>query len=489
MESRMTANVENDKEVLPSRLGDASTSCQQNLGQAAENTKKAKFDESLKDSADIAPNGGEYIIKKQTSAMQLSLCELTSISPIDGRYSDKVTELRDFFSEFALIRNRTIVEVKWLVFLAQQEVISEVKLSQSTCDFLETIFKEFSIEDAQRVKQIEATTRHDVKAVEYFLKERFSHHDELKTVLEFLHFACTSEDINNLSWALSLQESRDLVMLPLMQKLIKQIGSLAKELKDIPMMARTHGQPATPTTIGKEFANVAVRLKRQYDCVRNVSILGKMNGAVGNYNAHSIAYPDVDWLQLGPTFVTSLGLEPNPFTTQVEPHDYNAELFHAYQRFNTIVMDFNRDMWTYISLGYFLQRKLPGEVGSSTMPHKVNPIDFENSEGNLGISNALLGFFASKLPISRMQRDLTDSTVQRNMGTALANAMIAFHSTLRGLNKIDVNKDVVFAELNSHWELLAEPIQTVMRKRGIEHAYEKLKEHTQVVIALILNPF
>ncbi|EGD75230.1 adenylosuccinate lyase [Salpingoeca rosetta] len=428
---------------------------------------------------------------EKNSKGTLPLSELTAVSPIDGRYAEKTAALRQTFSEFGLIRNRVRVEVAWLLFLAKHEQIPEVTLSRAARDKLSAIGDSFTLDNARRVKEIERTTRHDVKAVEYFLKEQFAGVSELENVVEFLHFACTSEDINNLSWALALKSTRDDVLLPLMRRIVEQLAALAREHKGVAMMARTHGQPATPTTMGKELANFAVRLKRQYDQVAAAAIMGKLNGAVGNYNAHAVAYPHVDWLAAGRDFVASLGLTPNAFTTQIEPHDYNAELFNAYQRFNTALMDFDRDMWTYVSLGYLVQRKLPGEVGSSTMPHKVNPIDFENSEGNLGVANALLAFFAGKLPISRLQRDLTDSTVQRNMGTALANAAIAYTSALRGLAKVDVCADAMAQELDRHWELLAEPIQTVMRKHGVEKPYEKLKEHTQgkVVTADTMRAF
>ena len=408
---------------------------------------------------------------------ELSL--LTAVTAVDGRYGNKTASLRSIFSEFGLIKFRVCVEVKWLLFLADHKDIPEVQLQQDARQALAQVTSTFSLKHAQRIKAIEQTTRHDVKAVEYFLKEQFEGTPELKQVAEFLHFGCTSEDINNLAWALALKQARDGVILPLMRQLIERVAALAKETKGAAMMARTHGQPATPTTMGKELANFVKRLKLQYECVRAVHIEGKCNGAVGNYNAHVAAYPDVDWLAAGEAFVTSLGIQHNPFTTQIETHDYKAQLFHAVSRFNTVLTDLDRDMWTYISLGYFVQRKLPGEVGSSTMPHKVNPIDFENSEGNLGLANALLAFFAAKLPISRLQRDLTDSTVQRNMGTAMAHCLIAYHSTLRGLGKVDINLGAMEAELASHWQLLAEPIQTVMRKYGVDEPYEKLKEHTQ----------
>eukprot|EP00730_Choanoeca_flexa_P011654 TRINITY_DN27422_c0_g1_i1.p1 TRINITY_DN27422_c0_g1~~TRINITY_DN27422_c0_g1_i1.p1 ORF type:complete len:466 (+),score=148.40 TRINITY_DN27422_c0_g1_i1:210-1400(+) len=341
------------------------------------------------------------------------------------------------------------------------------------------IGSKFDIEAARSIKKIEATTRHDVKAVEYYLKQEFAKHDTLKHVSEFIHFAATSEDINNLSWALSLKESRDDILLPTMRGLIEAIVALATEHAGVAMMARTHGQPATPTTIGKEMANFAFRLKQQYDRIAQVAIQGKKNGAVGNYNAHIAAYPDLDWDALGSQFVGSLGLVHNPYTTQIEPHDFVAELFDAVSRFNTVLLDLDRDMWSYISLGFFKQKRLAGEVGSSTMPHKVNPIDFENSEGNIGLANAVMGFLGAKLPVSRFQRDLTDSTVLRNMGVGLAHSMIAYNSTMNGLKKVHVDADVIGRDLDVHWELLAEPIQTVMRRYGLENPYEKLKAHTQ----------
>lgn len=410
----------------------------------------------------------------------MNLSALTALSPVDGRYGSKAAALRPIFSEYGLIRNRVIVEIRWLQLLAQVPEIKEVPpLSEAAVQFLDAIIDNFSEQDAQRVKTIEQTTNHDVKAVEYFLKERVADHAELHQVSEFIHFACTSEDINNLSHALMLRDALDNVMVPTMRELSDAIKALAKSHKTVPMMARTHGQPATPTTLGKEMANVYVRLQRQLEQLQAIPLLGKINGAVGNYNAHLAAYPEVDWHQLAQQFVTSLGLTWNAYTTQIEPHDYIAELFDAVARFNTIVIDFNRDVWGYIALNHFKQRTVAGEVGSSTMPHKVNPIDFENSEGNLGLANAIMAHLAQKLPISRWQRDLTDSTVLRNLGVGFAYALIAYQATLKGISKLEVNEENLLQELDSNWELLAEPVQTVMRRYGIEQPYEKLKELTR----------
>lgn len=410
--------------------------------------------------------------------MQLS--PLTAISPVDGRYGNKVLDLRKIFSEFGLIKYRVQVEVRWLQALADASQLNEIgPFSPETIKTLDSILNDFSESDAARVKEIESTTNHDVKAVEYFLKEKSQGNPELETATEFWHFACTSEDINNLSHALMLKDSLESVISPLMQKLTQGIKQLAKEYKSIPMLSRTHGQPASPSTLGKEFANVFARLQRQLDQVNSVSILGKINGAVGNYNAHLSAYPDFDWHQFSEKFVTDLGLSWNPFTTQIEPHDYIAELFDAVARFNTILLDFDRDVWGYIALGHFKQKTIAGEIGSSTMPHKVNPIDFENSEGNLGIANAIMQHLASKLPVSRWQRDLTDSTVLRNLGVGFAHSAIAYLSTMKGIGKLEVNQASLSSELDQNWEVLAEPIQTVMRKYGIEKPYEKLKELTR----------
>ena len=410
----------------------------------------------------------------------MDLSSLTAISPIDGRYGSKCVDLRPIFSEYGLIRHRVLVEVRWLQMLANNPGIPEVPaFGEHASNILNGIVDNFHEEDAQRVKNIERTTNHDVKAVEYFLKEKIAGNKELEAVSEFIHFACTSEDINNLSHALMLREARTQVLLPQMDEVISAIKLLARDHASQPMLSRTHGQPASPTTLGKEMANVAARLERQRSQLAAVPMLGKINGAVGNYNAHLSAYPNLDWTGIASQFVTSLGLEWNPYTTQIEPHDYIAEMFDAIARFNTILLDFDRDVWGYISLGYFKQKTIAGEVGSSTMPHKVNPIDFENSEGNLGIANAIFDHLAAKLPVSRWQRDLTDSTVLRNMGVGVAYSTIAYQSTLRGIGKLEVNPDRLNEDLDNCWEVLAEPIQTVMRRYGIEKPYEKLKELTR----------
>ena len=410
----------------------------------------------------------------------MELSALTAISPVDGRYGSKASELREFFSEYGLIKFRVTVEVRWLQKLAATAAITEVPaLSDSANALLNSIVDNFSLADAQRVKDIERTTNHDVKAVEYLLKEKVAGHAELAAVSEFIHFACTSEDINNLSHGLMLGAARDEVLLPLCDQLLSEIKTLAQKYKAIPMMARTHGQPASPTTLGKEMANVYMRLNRQREQIAKVELLGKINGAVGNYNAHLSAYPNLNWHQFAEEFVTSLGLSWNPYTTQIEPHDYIAELFDAIARFNTILLDFDRDVWGYIALGHFKQRTIAGEIGSSTMPHKVNPIDFENSEGNLGLANAIFQHLSSKLPVSRWQRDLTDSTVLRNLGVGFAYTVIAYHASLKGISKLEVNEANLLSELDQNWELLAEPVQTVMRKYGIEQPYEKLKELTR----------
>ena len=404
---------------------------------------------------------------------------LTAISPIDGRYANKVDALRPIFSEYGLIRYRVEVEVRWLQALAAEAKIAEVPaLSADATAVLNKIVSDFSEADAQAVKDIEKTTNHDVKAVEYFLKEKVKGNAELHAINEFFHFACTSEDINNLSYALMLKEGRGLVLAEI-DATIAAIKHLALNSAERPMLSRTHGQSATPTTVGKEFANVVARMQRQRQQLANVELLGKINGAVGNYNAHSVAYPEVDWPQFAQNFVDSLGLTFNPYTIQIEPHDYMAEFFHALSRFNTILLDFDRDVWGYISLGYFKQKTVAGEVGSSTMPHKVNPIDFENSEGNLGLANAIFGFLADKLPVSRWQRDLTDSTVLRNIGVGIAHTSIAIQSTLKGISKLELNPALLDQDLDQNWEVLAEPIQTVMRRYGIEKPYEKLKELTR----------
>ncbi|MCL2900099.1 adenylosuccinate lyase [Brenneria tiliae] len=410
----------------------------------------------------------------------MELSSLTAVSPVDGRYGDKVSTLRAIFSEFGLLKFRVQVEVRWLQKLAACAEIREVPAFDADANaFLDRIVAEFDEQDAERIKTIERTTNHDVKAVEYFLKEKVASVPALHAVNEFIHFACTSEDINNLSHALMLDTARREVILPHWRKIIDALADLAQLYRDIPLLSRTHGQPATPSTIGKEFANVTYRMERQYRQLQQVEILGKINGAVGNYNAHIAAYPDVDWHRFSESFVNSLGIVWNPYTTQIEPHDYIAELFDCIARFNTILIDFDRDIWGYIALNHFKQRTIAGEIGSSTMPHKVNPIDFENSEGNLGLANAVLGHLAGKLPISRWQRDLTDSTVLRNLGVGIGYALIAYQATLKGISKLEVNRDHLSDELDHNWEVLAEPIQTVMRRYGIEKPYEKLKELTR----------
>ncbi|NRB39264.1 MAG: adenylosuccinate lyase [Pseudomonadales bacterium] len=409
----------------------------------------------------------------------MSLTSLNAISPIDGRYGSKTEKLRDIFSEYGLIKARVLVEVRWLQKLAEHKDISEVpSFSEQANAFLENLLDSFGPEQAARIKEIESTTNHDVKAVEYFLKESIKANDELNAVSEFIHFACTSEDINNLSHALMLKTGRDVMKVD-MDAVITRLETLSLELAEQPILSRTHGQTASPSTVGKEFANVVARLRRQMSQIEKVELLGKINGAVGNYNAHISAYPDIDWAENAQTFIEGLGLNFNPYTTQIEPHDYIAELYDAYCRFNTIVIDLDRDLWGYISMGYFKQKTIAGEVGSSTMPHKVNPIDFENSEGNLGIANAVMQHLSAKLPISRWQRDLTDSTVLRNMGVGLGYSLIAYGSTLKGLNKLEVNPASLAADLDNAWEILAEPIQTVMRRYAIAEPYEKLKAFTR----------
>ena len=405
---------------------------------------------------------------------------LTALSPLDGRYHGKVAALRPCFSEFALIRYRVLVEIEWLKALSLESGIAEVPpFSAATLAQLDAVAADFSDADAAAVKAIEAVTNHDVKAVEYWLKQRFADNAEVMKVSEFIHFACTSEDINNLSHALMLRSARETVLLPALDKVLARLKELAHAWAELPMLAHTHGQPATPTTVGKELANVVYRLEKGRKRIAEVDILGKINGAVGNYNAHLSAYPDFDWEGFARRFVEGLGIAFNPYTIQIEPHDYMAELFDAYARANTILIDLNRDVWAYISMGYFKQKVKQGEVGSSTMPHKVNPIDFENSEGNLGLANALLRFMSDKLPISRLQRDLTDSTVLRNMGVGLGYALLGFDSCLRGLGKLEANPQRLEAHLDSNWEVLAEPIQTVMRRYGVENPYEQLKELTR----------
>ena len=409
-----------------------------------------------------------------------TLTPLVSLSPLDGRYAAKVDALRGQFSEFGLIRRRLQVEIEWLKALAAEPHFAEIPaFSPATVAALDQLVAKFCPEQAGEVKEIEAVTNHDVKALEYWIKKKLADNAEVMQVSEFIHFACTSEDINNLAHALMLKTARDETMLPMLAKVIARLRDLAHEHADLPMMARTHGQPATPTTLGKEVANVVYRLDRAQARIADVTLLGKINGAVGNYNAHLAAYPDYDWEAFAGRFVEGLGLEFNPFTIQIEPHDAMAELYDAFARANTIMIDLNRDIWGYISLGFFKQKLKAGEIGSSTMPHKVNPIDFENSEGNLGLANALLRHLSEKLPISRWQRDLTDSTVLRNMGVALGYTLLGYDSLLRGLNKLEANADCLCTDLDANWELLAEPIQTVMRRYGVANPYEKLKELTR----------
>ena len=410
----------------------------------------------------------------------MELSSLSAVSPIDGRYGDKLAELRPIFSEYGLMRHRVQVEVRWLQMLARHAGIAEVpSLGAHASQVLDNIAAHFNLDDAQRIKNIERTTNHDVKAVEYFLKEKIAGNDELRAVSEFIHFACTSEDINNLAYGLMLQEARAQVLLPKMDELIAALTRLAHAYAEQPMLARTHGQTASPTTLGKEMANVAYRLKRQREQLAAVPVLGKINGAVGNYNAHLAAYPEVDWEAAAREFVNDLGLEWNPYTTQIEPHDCIAEYFDAVARFNTVLLDFCRDAWGYISLGYFKQKTIAGEVGSSTMPHKVNPIDFENGEGNLGLANALFHHLAAKLPVSRWQRDLSDSTVLRNLGVGVAHSLIAYQSALKGIAKLEADPARMAADLDGAWEVLAEAVQTVMRRYGIPEPYEKLKALTR----------
>jgi adenylosuccinate lyase len=410
----------------------------------------------------------------------MELTALTAISPVDGRYGSKVSVFREIFSEYGLIRNRVTVEIRWLQKLAAHPEVKEVPAFSAEANaVLDRLVGEFSLADAERIKEIERTTNHDVKAVEYFIKETIAEVPELHAVTEFVHFACTSEDINNLSHALMLREGLDHGLLPAMERVTDKLAQLAHDHARQPMLSRTHGQTASPTTVGKELANWVHRLRRQLKQIRGTELLGKINGAVGNYNAHLSAYPDIDWALNAKEFIESLGLDWNPYTTQIEPHDYIAELYDAIARFNTILIDLDRDIWGYISLGYFKQKTVEGEVGSSTMPHKVNPIDFENSEGNLGIANALFSHLSAKLPISRWQRDLTDSTVLRNLGVGFAHSLIAYEATLKGLGKLEINPARLDEDLDHAWEVLAEPIQTVMRRYNIEKPYEKLKALTR----------
>lgn len=422
--------------------------------------------------------------------MQLS--SLTAVSSVDGRYAGRTSGLREIFSEYGLIRYRVIVEIRWFQALAAcPDIPQATNLSEPATAFLDSLVEDFGLEAAKRVKAIEATTNHDVKAVEYYLKECFSRQEELHSLSEFLHFACTSEDINNLSYALMMTDAREQVLLPAFADIDQALRTIVNEHADVPMLSRTHGQTASPTTLGKEMANVAIRLQRQAELLQQQPILGKINGAVGNFNAHISAYPEVDWPQFAQQFVESLGLVWNPWTTQIEPHDWMAESFHTMSRYNTILIDLCRDIWAYISIGYFSQKTIAGEIGSSTMPHKVNPIDFENAEGNLGVANALLIHLAEKLPVSRWQRDLTDSTVLRTIGTAAGHGMIAYASLLKGLGKLQVNKQKLAEDLDNSWEVLAEPIQTIMRLHGIENPYEKLKALTRgkTISAKILVDF
>ncbi len=410
----------------------------------------------------------------------MTTTKLTALSPLDGRYHKQTDPLRTYFSEFGLMRYRVLVEIEWLKALSLEPNIHEIEpFSAATYAHLDELVVRFSETDAAHIKTIESRTNHDVKAIEYWLREKLASNPETRDRLEFIHFACTSEDINNISHALMLADSRKTVMLPALDGIINGLRNIAHQLADTPMLCRTHGQTATPSTLGKEMANVVHRLQRAYARLASVEILGKMNGAVGNYNSHYTSYPEVDWETLAQRFVTARGITFNPYTIQIEPHDYMAELFDAYARTNSILIDLNRDLWGYISLGYFKQKVIAGEVGSSTMPHKVNPIDFENSEGNLGLANAIFRYMSDKLPISRWQRDLTDSTVLRNMGVVLGYTLLAYESCLKGLNKLEADPGCMAEDLNNSWEVLAEPIQTVMRRYSIENAYDRLKELTR----------
>ncbi len=405
---------------------------------------------------------------------------LTALSPLDGRYAGKTEALRMLFSEYGLMRERVTVELGWFSVLADDAGIPEVPpLSDEDTDFLVNMIRDFDIKGAERIKEIEATTNHDMKAVEYYLKEQMATRPALKGMSEFIHFGCTSEDINNLAYALMLKHGRESVLLPMMERMIERLRAQARRHADLPMLSRTHGQPATPTTLGKELANIVHRLRRQCDQLKAVELTGKMNGAVGNYNAHLAAYPDVNWEALSIKLVESLGLTWTPYTIQIEPHDYMAEYFDALARFNTVLLDACRDIWGYIAIGYFKQKPVAGEVGSSTMPHKVNPIDFENAEGNLGVANALLHHFSEKLPLSRWQRDLTDSTVLRNVGVGIGHSVLAYESFLKGLSKLEADAEKLNADLEANWEVLAEAVQTVMRRYGVEEPYEKLKALTR----------
>ena len=412
--------------------------------------------------------------------MSQPISTLNALSPLDGRYASKLDALRPWLSESAFMKQRVFVEIHWLLALGSAGLADVPRISQADADFLLSLANAFTDADAQRIKEIEAVTNHDVKAVEYFLKEKVSGRPDLLKASEFIHFACTSEDINNTAHGLMLRGARDTVLLPQLRKIHDALTELALANASVPMLSRTHGQPASPTTLGKEIANIAKRLERAIAAIAAVPLLGKMNGAVGNYNAHISAYPDFDWEQFAREVVEQrLGLQFNPYTIQIEPHDGMAELFDAIARANTILLDMDRDFWAYISLGYFKQRTKAGEIGSSTMPHKVNPIDFENSEGNLGVANALLRHLAEKLPLSRWQRDLTDSTVLRNLGPAFGHSVLAYDSAMRGIGKLEVNIAAIAADLDACWEVLAEPVQTVMRRYGIENPYEQLKELTR----------
>jgi len=416
------------------------------------------------------------------------LSPLTAISAIDGRYRKQVVALAEDTSEFGLLKFRVMVEIEWFITLSEQEDIAELPtLAAADLGHLRATIENFSLRDAQKIKDLEATTNHDVKAVEYFVKNKLAERPTLKAHLEFVHFCCTSEDINNMAYALMVKAARDNTLAKTMSSVIAAISDLAHDFADAPMLSRTHGQAASPTTMGKELANVVARLRRQSDLFLAISPLGKFNGAVGNYNAHRVAYPEVDWQKLTAHFVEGLGLTHNPYTTQIEPHDYLAEYFHALMRFNQVLLDFNRDIWSYISIGYFKQKKVEGETGSSTMPHKVNPIDFENSEGNLGVANAQLSHLANKLPVSRWQRDLSDSTVLRSLGTALAHSLLAWQACLRGIGKLELSRQALSDDLNSSWEVLGEAVQTVMRKHGLPEPYEALKAATRGRLLLQLN--
>lgn len=432
------------------------------------------FKATLKDTNTSTPT------VKKMSGNEFELSSLTALSPLDGRYWSKVKDLAPYMSEYGLIYFRVLVEIKWLLKLSQIPQVTEVpSFSEEAQSYLQGVIDDFSMNDALEIKNIERVTNHDVKAVEYFLKQKCQSHPEIAEVLEFFHFACTSEDINNLAHALMLKEAMHTAIFPVMDELIEAICNTAKDHAHLPMLSRTHGQPASPTTLGKEMAVFAVRLSRERRDMSQIELMGKLAGAVGNYNAHLVAYPDVKWPQIAEDFVKSLGLSFNPYVTQIETHDYMAKLFHAIIQFNNILIDFDRDVWSYISLGYFKQTTKAGEIGSSTMPHKVNPIDFENSEGNLGVANGSLSHLSIKLPISRWQRDLTDSTVLRNMGVGLGHSILAYKSTLQGITKLQVNEARLSEDLNQSWEVLAEPIQTVMRRYGVPEPYEKLKELTR----------